>query len=84
MFPARPIPLIAPRLKVYLGAFRYEDLPRVPKFGAGLVERSRRAGPDFTPRAPSKSSATAIAEILGASTPDECASYFQNSGYAQT
>ncbi len=27
---------------------------------------------------------TAIGEILGAFTPDECASYFQNSGYAQT
>jgi transposase len=27
---------------------------------------------------------TAIGEILGAFTPDECANYFQNSGYAQT
>jgi transposase len=26
----------------------------------------------------------AIAEILAAFTPDECANYFQNSGYAQT
>ena len=26
----------------------------------------------------------AIGEILGAFTPDECANYFQNSGYAQT
>src|SRR5438874_5369868 len=26
---------------------------------------------------------TAIGEILGAFTPDECANYFQNSGYAQ-
>jgi transposase len=27
---------------------------------------------------------TAIGEILGAFTPDQCANYFQNSGYAQT
>ena len=27
---------------------------------------------------------TAIGEILGAFTPDECANYFQNSGYGQT
>jgi len=26
---------------------------------------------------------TAIGEIFGAFTPDECANYFQNSGYAQ-
>jgi hypothetical protein len=26
----------------------------------------------------------AIGQILGAFTPDECANYFQNSGYAQT
>jgi hypothetical protein len=39
---ARSIPGIAPRLEIGLGPLRQEYAPRI-EFGAGLVERGRRA-----------------------------------------
>jgi hypothetical protein len=38
IFLGGPISLIAPCLKISLGAFRQEHLPRAPEVGAGLVE----------------------------------------------
>jgi hypothetical protein len=48
IFAGGEIPLIAPSPKIGLGPVRQKDLPCAPEFGAGLVERRRGAGLDFT------------------------------------
>src|SRR6266478_1674709 len=43
VFPCRPIPLIAPRLKISLGSIRQKHPPGALEIGAGLIEGSGRA-----------------------------------------
>jgi hypothetical protein len=49
IFPRGPISLIAPRLKIGLGALRQERLPCVLEIGAGFVEGRGGVGLMFTP-----------------------------------
>ena len=72
-------------------AFGTENADVVPKFpGSGTsnpIEQVFAKIKHFLRKAAARSVetiCTAIGEILGAFTPDECANYFQNSGYAQT
>ena len=61
----------------------------LPKYSPDLnpIEQAFAKIKHFLRKAAARSVETiciAIGEILGAFTPDECANYFQNSGYAQT
>jgi hypothetical protein len=44
IFSCGPIPRITPSLKIGLGALRQEHPPSLFEFGAGIIERRRRAG----------------------------------------